>query len=97
MLLFVRLIGAIVVLVCVICFILAIKYTYLYAKEEGYEYDFTPFFMWSAYGKYRSKAFKQEEKDSYYKRKCRLTNIYALLSFTAIWIVNCIFQLLGYV
>ena len=76
--------------------ILATKYTYLYAKEQGYEHDWTPFFMFSAYRKYRCMAFKQEGEDTYYKKKCRLTNLYAFFAFTAVWVVSCILQLLGY-
>ena len=81
---------------CVITGWIATKYTYLYAKEEGYELDFSPFFMFSAYGKYRHKAFEPQKEDSYYRKMTRLTNIAFLIYFTAIFVVSCIFQLLGY-
>ena len=90
------LIFSIGVLFIIIGFI-ATKYTYLYAKEEGYEYDFTPFFMFSAYGKYRNMAFIKTEKDSYYREKAKLYNIYAVICFVAMFIVECILKLLGYI
>ena len=79
-----------------ICAILATKYTYLYAKEEGYEHDWTPFFMFSAYGKYRNKAFKKAEKDSHYRKMTRLYNIYVVICFVAMFVVDCILKLFGF-
>ena len=89
------LIFSIGVLFIIIGFI-ATKYTYLYAKEEGYEYDFTPFFMFSAYGKYRNMAFIKTEKDSHYRKMTRLYNIYVVICFVAMFVVDCILKLFGF-
>ena len=91
-----RILGFVTFLLFAFHMILAMKYLYLYAKEEGYDYDVPPLFPFHA-NKYLRQVLKISEKDSYHKKMARKYYLYALLSFTAMWIVNCIFQLLGYV
>ena len=93
-----RILGFVIFLLFAFHMIFAIKHIYLYAKEQGYEQDFTPLFLFPFnVNKYLCQVLKISEKDSYHKKMARKYYLYALLSFTAMWIVNCIFQLLGYV
>ena len=78
-----------------ILMVISVRYTYLYAKEEGYEYDFSPLF--GIHGrKYMKQSFKVCEKDSYNKKMTRKTNLLFILSIAFIFIAKCTLELLGF-
>lgn len=74
------------------------KYTYLYAKEENYEYDFFPFFMAFSARKYMRKAFENISKeDSSNKQNTRKASICMIICWVLVFLVDCILKLLGYI